>query len=106
MNGHSHELEENFRQYINIFCTNYRPILLQVQGRALVGVQGGNPPEALKSLQSTLFEVVKKSTLLDTFSMSCISKSQKKSLKFITKSKHFQINAGQLHSFIKVIKFY
>ena len=29
MNGHSHELEENFRQYINIFYTNYRPVLLQ-----------------------------------------------------------------------------
>ena len=67
MNGHSHELEENFRQYINIFYTNYRLVLLQVQGRALVGVQGGNPPEALKSLQSTLFEVVKKSTLVGHF---------------------------------------
>ena len=30
MNGHSHELEENFRQYINIFYTNYGPVLLHL----------------------------------------------------------------------------
>ena len=29
MNEHSHELKENFRQYINIFYTNYRLVLLQ-----------------------------------------------------------------------------
>ena len=69
-------------------------------------VQGAKPPEALKSLQSTLPEVVKNPLSKGIFSIYCILNSQKKSLKFRTKSKHFQTNVGRLHSFIKMIKFY
>ena len=43
MNGHSHELEENFRQYINIFYTNYRPVLLQISRQGVsITIQGGH----------------------------------------------------------------
>ena len=76
-------------------------------GQSPGGVQGANPLEALKSLQSTLPEAVKKSTLVGHFFLCIASQShRKKSLKFRTKSKHFQTNVGRLHSFIKVIKFY
>ena len=38
MNGHSHELEENFRQDIYIFYANYRlAVLLQLLRNGLVG---------------------------------------------------------------------
>ena len=77
-----------------------------VQGRALVGVQRAKPPKALKSLQSTVPEVVKKSTLVGHFFYVLHLKVTEKALKFRTKSKHFQTNVGRLHSFIKVIKFY
>ena len=71
-----------------------------------MGVQGAKPPEALKSLQPTLAEVVKKSILIGHFFYVLHLKVTKESLKFRTKSKHFQTNVGRLHSFIKVIKFY
>ena len=62
-----------------------------------MGVQGAKPPEALKNLESTLPEVVKKSTFVGHFFYVLHLKVTEKSLKFRTKSKH---------SFIKAIKFY
>ena len=69
-------------------------------------VQGAKPPEGLKSLQSTLREVVKQSILIGYFFYVLHLKVTEKSLKSRTKSKHFQTNVGRLHSFIKLIKFH
>ena len=87
------------------------------------GPGGKAPQKALKSLQSTLPEVVKKSTLVGHFfyvfhlkiTENNHQNSEQKSKHFQTnvgqlhsfvKSKHIQTNVGQLHSFVKVIKFY
>ena len=67
---------------------------------------GSKASEALKSLHSTLPEIVKTSTLLGHFFYVLQLNSQKKSLKLRTRSKHFQTIVIRLHSFIKVIKFY
>ena len=79
--------------------------LLAGPDRALVGVQRAKPLKALKTLQSTLPEVVKKSTLVGHFFCVLHLKVTEKSLKFRTKSNNFQTNVDRLHSFIKVINF-
>ena len=83
----------------------------RVPGRALVGVQGAKPPKALKSLQSTLPEVVKKSSLVGHFFYVLHLKVTEKIIKIQNKLQTFSnqcrlIPGGRLHSFIKVIKFY
>ena len=65
-------------------------------------VQGAKPLETLKSLHSTLPEVVKNPLSLGIFFYVLHLKVKEKLLKFRTRSKNFQTNVGRLHSFIKM----
>ena len=65
MNGHSHELEENFRQYINIFYTNYRPVLLQ-SGEGVISSQLQNMLRLAENKSEAFFEDNKSKIYLNT----------------------------------------
>ena len=75
-------------------------------GQSPGGDPVGKAPEALKSLHSTLPEVVKKSNLAGNFFYVLHLKVTEKIIKFRAKSKHSQTNVGRLRSFTKVIEYY